>query len=277
MVTNATKLVGVLSRTLAGEFTMNSEYNEHLAILGENQNSFVQEHASEIKAFERIFANFTSIRGIVKIGKDADNRPHVGLWPFVTLMQRQATIAFDSLVKCQSYMAWVTLRPCIEAALIVGKWVDDPNNAKIWTDRTSKPTLYRNTYEGVKLRSKSLPNSDRIQTVLKLTNDDFMHTNMRYFLRHASRTSMPTGEWFEIQFFDSGNEHQVHLYAILHLLFFIQDALLSMLTTLFTTVTMADVGLVEFETEFGATVNNWLRERPDDLRAIISERGLWIV
>jgi hypothetical protein len=40
----------------------------------------------------------------------------------------------------------VLLRPGIEAALIIGKWVDDPRNAEIWKNCEKDTDLSKDVY-----------------------------------------------------------------------------------------------------------------------------------
>jgi hypothetical protein len=74
----------------------------------------------------------------------------------------------------------VLLRPGIEAYLIIGKWIDDPATAEIWKNRRNDWKNYQKTYSGPALRSRSLPMSDQIQTILSIVNDDFVHANPDY-------------------------------------------------------------------------------------------------
>ncbi len=41
-----------------------------------------------------------------------------------------------------SYDGWMLLRPAIESVLIIGKWVEDKENAAIWSDRVARKTEY---------------------------------------------------------------------------------------------------------------------------------------
>ena len=85
----------------------------------------------------------------------------------------------------QSYQSWVLLRPAIESALIMGRWLDNFNNFEVWKDHPDSWKNYKNIYQGKNLVSDSLPKSTDIQNVLKHINDDFMHTNPSYYQRHS--------------------------------------------------------------------------------------------
>ena len=128
-----------------------------------NREIFFIEHADLVKVFVAIDNNFNTLLQLPAKRRDGNGSSYVALIPFVFLLQRQAQSAFEALSAYQSYQAWVLLRPGIEAALIIGKWVDDPKNAEIWKNRENDPKPYQKSYTGKALRSKSLPNSEPIQ------------------------------------------------------------------------------------------------------------------
>ena len=114
-------------------------------------------------------------------------------------MQRQSFVALDALSSMQAYQAWVLLRPGLECALIMGKWMDDNANYHIWINRLQDPEAYRTTYSGKKMVSRSLPRSRDLQQVLKAINDSFVHPNPEYWA--TERKDLPlvdvkaTGGW----------------------------------------------------------------------------------
>jgi hypothetical protein len=95
------------------------------------------------------------------IGKEQDlaGQSHVGLLPFVNLLIRHSIFGFQHISSYQSFLCWLTFRPGLEALLILGKFADDPNNAYIWANRESDPRSYKQTFDGKKLVSKTLPRS----------------------------------------------------------------------------------------------------------------------
>lgn len=64
------------------------------------------------------------------------------------ILVRHCMFGFQQLVSYQSFLAWLALRPGLEALLILGKWVDDPRNAKLWKEWDKNPGKYRRTYSG---------------------------------------------------------------------------------------------------------------------------------
>lgn len=149
-----------------------------------NRNVFLLNHSWAFHVYSQIDKNFDRLGYILSRGRDRNGNSHVSLIQFFLLMRRQAMNAFWALCSRQSFEAWVLLRPCLESALIVGKWIDDPAAAKVWENRKHDRESYKREYSGKRLRSRSLPHSDRIQSVLSQINDDFMHVNPDYYHRH---------------------------------------------------------------------------------------------
>ncbi|HTW81009.1 MAG TPA: hypothetical protein VME23_15790, partial [Terracidiphilus sp.] len=119
----------------------------------------------------------------------------------------------------QSFLAWMTFRPGLEALLIIGKLVDDPKNAGVWKNKCVDWKLYNNTFSGGALESKSLPRSKELRRVLSRLNDDFMHPNPTFTYRDSSCMSVGKDLFLEIEFFDADdNLHEAHLLGYLNLL-----------------------------------------------------------
>src|SRR5262249_30745099 len=113
---------------------------------------------------------------------------HISHLSLLMILGRQALNAFEAIAVFQSYQSWVLLRPSLESALIMGKWIDHPKNADIWKNRDKDKNAhqaYQKMYSGKGLLSKSLPDCQAIRDVLTRINDDFMHTNPRYYFRHT--------------------------------------------------------------------------------------------
>src|ERR1700733_11616740 len=134
--------------------------------LAYNREVFLIEHGELFKALSSIDDNFKVFLDALRTMRDPKGKSYVSLIPFALLIQRQSRAAFEALTAFQSYLAWVLLRPGIEALLIIGKWIDDPANAKIWQNRKEDRRGYQHAYSGKALTSSSLPSSDRIQRVL---------------------------------------------------------------------------------------------------------------
>ena len=207
--------------------------------------------------------------------RDRNGKTHVSLINFMLLLQRQARTAFDAFVEGQAYQGWLLFRPGLEAALIIGKWLDDPNNATIWKNRRNDWKSYKQEYEGKALRSASLPGSDQLQSVLKRINDDFVHPNPDYVGRHIKVTkagAKASNLW--LMYFDDEPTVQVQLLAFLHLHLSVIDSLLTAYKKLFSGIDLMQSGLAEFETAFGPRVLELRKMLKNDARPL-KDFGLW--
>jgi hypothetical protein len=151
--------------------------------------------------------------------KDLEGRSHAGLLIFISILRRHVILGFQHIATYQSFVAWLTFRPGLEALLVLGKFVDDPANAKIWHDRLVNRNAYQNAFSGRNLISKSLPRSSDFREVMTRLNDDFMHPNPDFTYRDMSVRESGEKLSLEIQFFDVVSDiHEGHLLAYLNLL-----------------------------------------------------------
>jgi hypothetical protein len=240
-----------------------------------NREVFLIEHSGLVKAFVAIDGNFHTLLQLPGTKRDHNGKSYVALIPFILLLQRQAQSAFEAFSAYQSYDAWVLLRPGIEAALIVGKWVDDPKNAEIWKNRESGPRLYQKTYTGKNLRSKSLPNAQFIQGVLRKINDGFVHANPDYYSRHLDvNPAQPNYVNMLLQYTDDDTLLVVNAFAFLHLLLVVQQALLSMLNKMFRCESVLPSPLESFDRVYGAKIRD-LADSNEAWRTLLRELGIW--
>lgn len=202
------------------------------AMLEKNRQVFSLQHAYAYFAFFGVCEALDRVGRRLQTGRDANGKSHVSLLPFLLIVQRQSMNAFEALASCRSYEAWVLVRPAIEAALIMGKWVDDPENAAIWSSRETRKTEYIKTFSGKTLISSSLPRASDIRAVLERLNDEFVHANEPYYSRHTSAEPLPGGDIFlRLEFFDESQDIEPHALAFLHLMLIVADALDAMLAT----------------------------------------------
>jgi hypothetical protein len=162
-------------------------------------------------------------RTIVDLGRSFDptGRSHAGLAVFLQMVGRAGVWSLDCLLGCQTVLAWLALRPGLEAALIIGKLRDDPTNAGIWRSRrTSKDARneYRSTFSGRALISSALPRSTELQRVLSCLNDYFVHANPEYVASQTNLADIGVGVRLSIDFLDGDPESfETNLLAIVHL------------------------------------------------------------
>ncbi len=254
---------------------MKVPFLEYRAALAYNHDVFFMERGALLKTFLSIDANFPALVELPRTCRDRNQKAHVSLVPFMLLLRRQAHTAFHLLTADQSYQAWLLLRPGIEAVLIIGKWVDDPHNAKIWQNRTTDPKAYQKAYTGAALRSASLPGSDRIQTVLRTINDRFVHANIDYYQRHLDIDgSDPRYVNVLLNYFDDDPLQLANVFAFLHLLLVMQEALLALFNHLFEATSTLPSTLTAFRHTYEQHIETLAREK-SEYRAVLSELGAW--
>jgi hypothetical protein len=240
-----------------------------------NRDVFSIEHGDLLKAFLAADGNFPTLTELPRTRRDPQGNSHVSLVPLLLLLRRQAHSAFDILSADQSYQAWLLLRPGLEAALIIGKWTDDPKNSTIWQNREKDPGAYQKVYTGKALQSASLPGSDRIQAVLREINDRFVHANIDYYQRHLSfGVGDPGYVNILVNYFEEDLLQLANVFAFLHLLLVVQEALLALFNELFATQVGLPSSLGLFEETFKGRVTELARTKPE-YGTVLTELGAW--
>jgi hypothetical protein len=252
-----------------------TSFSEYLEARERNRTAFSQGHASVATAFDVSIHAFDLLGEQLRDGRDANGMTHISLAPFFFILQRQAIAAFDALSTNQAYSAWLLVRPGVEAALILAKWVEDKGNADIWSRRAQDKKAYRKAFEGKALVSTVLPRSNDIQAALSAINDRFLHPNPTYYHRHLELNDLPDGNVeLRYNFFDDSLDVAIGILGILHLVVVIQDSLAQMFATLFPGTSRLEVGLLSLETRAG----DWAREtmaRSTAAATDLKDLGLW--
>lgn len=231
--------------------------------------------------FPRILLHFLSLDRhfdqFCELAKQSmpNGKNNVGLLPLINLMRRQAINAFDSLATMQSHQAWMAFRPSIEAALIMGKWMDDPIYATYWLDRDKYRKEYREHFWGDGLISMHLPNSKDIRSVLKKVNDEYMHLNSNYVMRSTIIRDINTDNIeIAVSYIDQDAEHAAHLYALVHVAYILLDSAISMLNAVVSRPIGTDLKVKEFEDIYAPMIAKLCSAHPDKKR-ILTDFGLW--
>jgi hypothetical protein len=237
---------------------VDNEILGYRSALDYNREVFLLEHGELVRIFSAVDINFGTLIEPLRTMRDANGHSYPSFIPFVAILQRQSRAAFEAFAAYQSYQGWVLLRPGIEAVLIIGKWTDNPANAKIWENREQKRKDYRKAYEGKALRSESLPSSDRIQDVLSKVNDDFVHANPDYYSRHLKfGADDPSYVSFRLEYFDEDDKLlQVHVLAFLNLLLVMQESLASLFSGLFNTPVALRTGSISLREQLGPRIKD---------------------
>ncbi len=249
------------------------ELSDYYAVQIKNREAFEKNFVSDITVFNELLSRFRQIWGRVGTVRGLSGQSHAGLLPFSNLLIRHLIFGFEHLSCYQSFLAWLTFRPGLEALLIIGKFVDDPANAKIWREREIDPKAYRQTFWGSSLESKSLPKSAEFRQVLTHLNDEFMHPNPAFTYRDTTVKTDSAGHLIEIQFFDLRPDlHEAHLLAYTNLMDNVVTASDSLVLTL-----CGPTGVAALAQSYEAKEQNRAAQLEKDATAkkIMQELGLW--
>jgi hypothetical protein len=231
-----------------------------------NRATFALQHAFAFHAFFGLCECLDRAGRRLQTGRNVDGKSLVSLIPFLALAQRQAMNAFEAFATFRSYDGWILFRPAIEAALIMGKWVDDTENAAIWSAREIRKTEYIKNFSGKGLVSRALPRAADLKVVLDRLNDEFVHANEPYYHRHTSVQDAGPGHVnVRVEFFDSKDDGEVHVVAFLHFVAIIADAIDEMLATALPSTGPHIAAAPQLRSE--------LRDRVDRLRSSSPEAG----
>ncbi len=231
---------------------------------------------SAFHAFATTDGTLSTLIAAIPGARDETGHAHVGLLPFLMLLQRQSRMAFDLLAEGQAYQAWMLFRPGLEAGLIVGKWLDDPHNADVWEHRKDDPKAYKAAYWGKGLVTATLPRSEDLRAVLSRLNDDFMHPNPDYVWRHMTMEDAGQDLALWCNYFDDQLSTEMHLYSFLHVYLVLIDALVAAIGAKLASVRAIDCHLDEFERAFRGRVDA-LRQAHTERAHLLADLGLWSV
>lgn len=199
----------------------------------------------------------------------------VSFVPLVGLIQRQMRNSFEAFAAAQSYQGWVLFRPALESALIMGKWTDDSEHCDLWMNRDKNRKAYVREYTGANLESKSLPLSQKIRAVLSRINDDFMHLNEGYYMRHSSLTPMNQEKFlYKIDYFDEDIIQDFHLHAFMHLALVVLQSISKMFDKEFQDGSVIPIDIDGFRNAYKDSIQKLVKNNPCHVR-VLTELGLW--
>ena len=201
------------------------EYFDYLAHQVRNREVFFLNFVSDFRTFGLVFDSLRRAWEPLGSKRGISGESHAGLLLFSNILIRHTLLGFQHITSYQSFLAWLTFRPGLEALLVIGKLVDSPKNAAIWKNRQNDWKKYSKTFSGSALESRSLPLSADFRQVLSRLNDDFMHPNPDFAYREATQKDEGKTVLLEIQFFDTDADvHEAHLLAYLNLLRLMAEA-----------------------------------------------------
>jgi hypothetical protein len=135
------------------------EYFNYRSTQVRNREIFQKNFDSDIREFKALLARLRSTWARVGNTRGILGHAHTGLLLCSNILIRHVIFGFEHLACYQSFLAWLAFRPGPEALLIIGKFVDDLANARIWLNREVDAKTYQNTSRGNALQSKSLARS----------------------------------------------------------------------------------------------------------------------
>lgn len=195
--------------------------------------------------------------------------------PLIGLLQRQLRNSFEAFSAAQSYQGWVILRPALESVLIMGKWSDDRKYCDLWMNRDKNRKAYSREYSGPKLESVNLPLSKEIRAVLSRINDDFMHLNECYYMRHSSLNPINEEKFlYKIGYFDQDIVQDFHLHAFMHLSLLVIRSVAKMLDNEFKDGVSYPIDVDGFQKAYKEIIQKLVKKDPDHVK-VLTELGLW--
>ncbi|MBU1694498.1 MAG: hypothetical protein KKC51_11110 [Verrucomicrobia bacterium] len=245
------------------------------AALNQHREVWLLNFRAEIESFDALDKIFPRWAALVPPLPAAKGRDAITPGPFLKIMQRQARDAFEALTEYQSARAWTALRSFVEAPLIMGKWLEDPQNAVIWLSRSSGKSArkdYQDAYSGDSLKPEAMQGGESIRLVHIRLGDDFLQTQSRYYTRPItftpSRSKSPSDDA------DDPADHRAHLYAVLHLLWFVLRSVGRMLGPACGNRPELRIDLEKVERDFAAPVMALAREN-ETHKNVLTRLGLW--
>jgi hypothetical protein len=255
-----------------------NEYAEYQRIKNANRKGFEQNYSADLEFFEGANTKLNSIWERVGATRDKHGRSQAGLLPFANILRRHCILGFENIATYQSYLMWSNFRVGLEALLIVGKFVDDPANAKIWLNRDSNQAAdkkaYSSTFSGQGLKSSALSRSSDLRQVLTRLNDNFMHPNPSFAYRDSSQTNEGSNVLLRIEFFDVDTDiHEACLLAYLNLIAIVVEESCKLVVDLLGSGDLQDaLNLYEKSNELRA---RQLISKTPEARAVMRDYGCW--
>jgi len=197
---------------------MKSEYLSYSSKLSYNREAFLTNYIEELAMFEESNALLDNLVLFIQKTRDINGYSHVSLLLFIEIIKRQATITFDCITRFQTFTAWINFRPALESLLIIGKFIDNPQNTKIWMNKKEYRKEFKKEFTGKGLVSQSLPLASKFRELLSKINDEFVHSNWNYLNKNYQQIVTNSGYVFKIPYIDKDFfEHRAFLYSFLHI------------------------------------------------------------
>lgn len=265
-----------------------NEILQYRSVLALNREIFLLNYGQELQAFDDADKKLQKLIEVIARRESDQGESHVGLIPFMLILLRQSRAAFECLSRYQPYDTWIVFRPALEAALIVGKFLDDPANANLWANRKQiwanrrqnkqKYTKYQAEFENDGLIPKILPYGKEFRRLLSKINDEFMHMNLNY-LAKSHRVHEIDSENAHIETQLTGGDSQEHksfLFSFIHLHRLLISSLGQALGKKFSGEPDLNIDIRIIEKIWIPKIIKTLQQRPE-LGYIYHDYGLWSI
>jgi hypothetical protein len=253
------------------------ELLEYSAAQVRNRETFLLNYPKDFRACDWMIGGLQAIWSRISRERDRQGRFHTGLLGLVNLLVRHSIFGFQHITTYQSALAWFTFRPGLEALLMLGKWVDDPTNARVWRNRLIDRDAYRQTFSGQGLVSASLPRSAEFRRVLSRLNDEFMHPNPEFTYRDTRVVDEGRTVVIALDYFDRNIDiHEAHVLAYLNLLDEIVWSSLALVNSILGPDPTFGARRQHYSEVEGARAGA-LAGRNQPSRRILEELGLWVL
>ena len=93
------------------------DLSQYTTVQVTNREKFLSNFAKDLSTFEFLFNELQGVWNRVSQERDTQGRSHLGLLIFVELLYRHVVLGFHHLASYQSFLAWSTFRPGLEALL----------------------------------------------------------------------------------------------------------------------------------------------------------------
>jgi hypothetical protein len=265
---------------------MESELVHYSSVLKANRETFLLNHREEYITFENVDKRLNAIAGIIATKRTDKGESIVSLSAFLLMIVRQGRNAIECLSRYQSSEAWLVFRPALEAALVIGKFLDNPENAAIWWDKKqiyenrktdkTKYDQYRKEFEGDGLIPASLPRGKEFRQLLSKINDKYVHMNSDYFSKDIQINDDGSSEIeMKVHFVDFDQQMQkAQLFSFLHMYCLLVSALGGAFATRFTNETVLIINVKNMEDKWLPKVLDLSKDN-SMLKEYIRDYGLW--
>jgi len=252
-----------------------------------NREVFLLNYEEEFSVFNNLYNQLKSIASAISERSDK-GKSHVDLIPFLFVIIRQASNAFECLSRYQVYDSWLIFRPALEATLFIGKFLDDPYNARLWKNRKkiwknqnknkSLYKRYKREFDGKGLVPKSLRYGEEFRQLLSKINDEFVHMNYEYYQKSHSRKGINSKNSIIKTLFvtEDPQEHKAFLFSFLHVYYLIVFSIREAFAPEFKKVMAVNIDIDKFEKNWHPKIIGLIKDR-SDLKEICQSFGFWEV